>query len=100
MNTGSTKIDFETCVPASDVVSCDLDGEAALLDMRSGVYFSLNRIGAIIWEHLQSGASRATLVESVTSRFDVDPEVFLADLHVLLAELQARGLIESRELTT
>jgi hypothetical protein len=98
MNSSSSIIDFEKYVPASDVVSCDLEGEAALLDMRSGVYFSLNRIGAIIWEHLQLGASLSALLEAITNRFDVDPEVFLADLNALLHTLQARGLIESREL--
>jgi hypothetical protein len=35
-----------TVVAAKDQVSCDLVGEAVILDMKSGIYYGLNPVGA------------------------------------------------------
>src|SRR5438874_308601 len=39
-------------VPADELLSSELDGEAVILDLTSGVYFGLNGVGARIWELL------------------------------------------------
>ena len=45
-----TKISINsTVMVADDVVSCDLDGEAAILNIKDGVYYGLDPVGAKIW---------------------------------------------------
>jgi len=45
-----TKISINsTVMVADDVVSCDLDGEAAILNLKDGVYYGLDPVGAKIW---------------------------------------------------
>jgi hypothetical protein len=79
--------------PNSDLLSSELDGEAVILDLSSGVYFGLNVVGARIWELLQAGrdlrAVRATLLEE----FDVPPDRCEADLLGLVHRLAADGLV-------
>jgi hypothetical protein len=37
-------------VVSPDQVSCDLSGEASILNLKSGVCFGLNTVGASIWK--------------------------------------------------
>jgi len=36
-------------VVSKDQISCDLAGEAAILELKSGTYFGLDEIGATVW---------------------------------------------------
>ena len=38
---------------AGEQASCDLTGEAVILNLRSGQYFSLNDVGTRIWNLIQ-----------------------------------------------
>ena len=42
---------------SEDVVSRDLEGEAVILNLDSGTYFGLDRVGTRIWSLLQEGGS-------------------------------------------
>lgn len=83
-----------TVIPGQDVVSCDLDGDAVLLDLESSRYFKLNRVGAHIWAELGSGATVGDLRRSVMESFEVDPDRCVRDLDNLLAALSASGLVK------
>jgi PqqD family protein of HPr-rel-A system len=75
------------------VVYAELDDEAVLLDVETGVYFGLNAIGTQIWNALQQGASPAEIVRQVLAEYEVEPPALQADVAEFLATLQARGLI-------
>lgn len=79
-------------IPGRDVVSCDLDGDAVLLDLVSSRYFKLNRVGAHVWAKLGSGATVGELRRAVMENFDVDPDRCVRDLDDLLAALNKAGL--------
>lgn len=81
-------------VPGQDVVSCDLDGDAVLLDLETSRYFKLNRVGAHIWEALGGGASVGDVRRSVMESFDVDPDRCVRDIDNLLAALRTAGLVK------
>ena len=38
---------------AKEQVSCDLAGEAVILNLKSGQYFGLNEVGTRIWNLIQ-----------------------------------------------
>lgn len=77
-----------------EVVDCDLGGERALLDMKSGEYFTLNRTGAAIWAALQTPQSLDELVALVSDRFDVSTELCRRDVESLLRSLDEAGLLD------
>nr|WP_047168732.1 PqqD family protein [Sphingomonas sp. Y57] len=80
--------------PGDDVVHCDLDGGAVLLDLRTRRYFKLNRVSAHVWSRLGDRAEVGALRRSILETFDVDPERCTRDLDALLEAMSAAGLIE------
>lgn len=76
-----------------EVVSCDLGGEAALLDLRTSRYFGLNAVGSLVWTSLAEPAAPSALAEIVSSRFEVEKPRAEADIRMLLDRLEAEGLV-------
>jgi hypothetical protein len=79
---------------ASDQVSCDLDGEAAILNLKSGTYFGLDPVGAFVWNQLATPRPVSTIATAMLEHYDVEPERCRSDLLVLLSQLNERGLLE------
>lgn len=82
---------------SSRQVSCDLNGEAAILQLDQSVYFGLKGVGALVWLALEKPQSLAELNCLVCKEFDVDAARAEADLVKFLSELQAAGLVEGVE---
>ncbi len=78
---------------SADQVSCDLDGEAAILDLKQGVYYGLNTVGAAVWALIAEPRRVDEIERAVLAEFDVTPEQCHRDLYELLNELAARGLL-------
>ena len=57
----SSLSDRTTVVVAKDQVSCDLAGEAAILNLKNGVYYGLNTVGARVWNLVQEPKTFAEL---------------------------------------
>lgn len=76
-----------------DVLSRDLDGEAVLLDLRSGRYFGLNGTGAFVWQQLKDGLEREEIAHALTDEYEVDIKTARADVSVFIDTLIERGLI-------
>ena len=45
--------------PSPDVQGTSLEGETVLLDLSTGRYYTLNRLGSVIWEHCTRPATRS-----------------------------------------
>jgi hypothetical protein len=84
-------------VAAKEQVSCDVGGEAAILNMRNGVYYGLDSVGARVWDLIQQPLCVADLHAAVLREYDVEPARCEHDLLALLQSLLAEGLIELRE---
>ena len=85
-----------TVVVTKDQVSADLSGEAAILNLKSGVYYGLNPVGARIWSLIQEPKTVTEIKDTLLLEFDTEPEQCEADLFALLNELLSHGLIEVR----
>lgn len=75
------------------VVSCELKGEMALLDLRSNTYYGLNKIGAYIWEIVQEPRSVSQICEALIERYEVDPERCRVDVETLVCQLADAKLV-------
>lgn len=78
---------------ADEVVSRVLDGEAMILDLRSGTYFGLNAVGTRIWELIGRGATPRQIRATLCDEFEVDEPSASRDLTELLATLCRKGLL-------
>jgi hypothetical protein len=84
-------------VASQDQVSCDLAGEAAILDMKSGIYYGLNAVGAWIWNLIQEPRTVYEVRDALLKEYEVEPERCERDLLALLQELAAKELIEVKD---
>jgi len=85
-----------TIVAAKKQVSCDLAGQAAILNLESGLYYGLEDVGARIWDLIQEPRTVRQLRDLLTKEYDVEPERCERDLLSLLARLATAGLVEIR----
>lgn len=53
--------------------------------------YTLNSLGAFIWEQLTEPATRVQLEQAVLAEYDADPAVVVADLDRFLAEMVSIG---------
>ena len=83
-------------VAVKDQVSCNLAGEAAILNIKSGVYYGLDPVGARIWSLLQDPRTVDDIRSTIVDEYDVEPERCERDLIDLLEKLLAEGLIEAK----
>jgi hypothetical protein len=79
---------------SKDQVSCDLNGEAAILNLKTGTYYGLDPVGATIWKMMEQPCTVESLREQMLRRYEVEPERIQSDLLDLLEKLKAEGLIE------
>ena len=84
-------------VASKDQVSCKLGEDAAILHLGSGVYYSLNPVGARVWALLQEPIPVQRLREMVLAEFDVTPDRVDRDLLDLLNLLSAEKLIDVQD---
>jgi hypothetical protein len=81
-------------VAAKDQVSCDLDGEAAVLNLSTGIYYGLDKVGATIWQNLQKPTAVGQIHEAIVSAYEVDEQTAQSDLMTFLTEMMNEGLVE------
>ena len=85
-----------TVVASKDQVSCEVQGEAAILQMKAGIYYSLDRVGARVWERIQQPTRVSDLCRLVVAEYEVEAERCERDIMELLEQLSTAGLIEVR----
>jgi len=85
----------ETRVVASqEQVSCDLGGEAAILNLKNGIYYGLDPVGARVWNLIQQPRTLAELREILVAEYDVDAARVESDIRDLLTQLLDNELVE------
>lgn len=80
----------------ADVLFRDLEGEAVLLDLKSGRYYGLNELGTRIWELLTRTGRLDRVYEKLLEEYEVAGATLEKDLVSLVGELGRRGLLEIR----
>lgn len=79
-----------------DQISCDLAGEAAILNLKNSVYYGLDPVGSSVWSLIQEPKTLAEIRVALLSIYDVDSRELDSDLQALLTQLSEHGLIEIR----
>ncbi len=79
-----------------DVLFTQLDdGSGVLLHLGSGLYYTLNQAGVVVWKAVGEGESDiTTLAKRLCASFDVDMAEAEREATRLLSDLQKDGLIK------
>jgi len=76
-----------------EVIAETIDGEAVLVNLETGDYFSLDRVGAEIWNVLSAGATIEEIGSVLATRYGLDPDIARAAVVGLIEEMQKEGLV-------
>jgi coenzyme PQQ synthesis protein D (PqqD) len=76
-----------------EVAAKVMDGEAILINLSNGIYYSMDKVGAVVWELVERNFSPEEMVASIVSRYEVETEKAQADVERLLKELVDEKLI-------
>ena len=74
--------------------TAEMAGEAVVLDLKDGVYYSLDNVGARVWDLVQEPRSVGAIRDSVVAEFAVESERCERDVLALLQQMATAGLIE------
>jgi len=91
----AAEIDRSSRVEATkEVAAADLQDEAVILNLKDGVYYGLNPVGARIWELVQEPRTVGELCDTIASEYEVDPDQCERDVIALVRELSDNSLVE------
>ena len=72
-----------------------IDGEAVIINLDSGNYYSLVEVGSFIWSLVEKGASASDVQDLVLQTYQGDATDIARGVQELLAQLQQENLIVS-----
>ncbi len=82
------------------VITRELDGETILLNLDTGIYFGLDKVGTDVLRAIRSVGTLGEALDLVQSEYDVEPAVLTTDFLRLVDELLAKGLLQCTESPT
>ena len=86
-------------VNAPMVISEVLEGEAVIMNLESGHYFSCQDVGAEIWSLIELGTPESRILDHLVSRYSADPEVMSGATAKFLSTLKKHDLIREGPVT-
>jgi hypothetical protein len=76
-----------------EVAAKVLDGEAIMINLSNGTYYSMDKVGGFVWELLEKGYTLREVVAAIATRYDVAQEQARSDVERLAAELVEENLV-------
>jgi hypothetical protein len=76
-----------------DVVFRELDGEAVILHLGTGLYYGLDAVGTRMWQVLAEHGDLGVALDVLAAEYDVSRERLRADLVRLVEALCDKGLV-------
>lgn len=76
-----------------NVVSETIDGETVIVNLSDGTYYSLDRVGAEVWNLIEREFSLGSIVTAISQRFTGEPTVIEDSVKTLILQLRAEKLL-------
>lgn len=86
-----------TVVASEDHITANLGGDSVVMHPGTEMYFTLDAVGARIWELLQTVTSVAAIRDAIVAEYDVEIDRCERDLLALLTDLQSHGLLRETD---
>lgn len=79
---------------SEEVVAKVMDGEAIIINLATGVYYSLDEAGAAMWELIEAGRHLHDVAVAIAARYEVTADQAAQDVLHLASELVREDLVE------
>jgi coenzyme PQQ synthesis protein D (PqqD) len=76
-----------------EVAAKVMDGEAILIHLTNGIYYSMDKVGGVVWELIEKRLSLAEIRAAIGLRYDVSADQAQADVERLANELLQENLV-------
>ena len=86
-----------TVVASEDQITANLGGDSVVMHPGTEMYFTLDAVGARIWELLQTVTSVGAIRDAIVAEYDVEIDRCERDLLALLTDLQSHGLLRETD---
>ena len=80
-------------VNSPQVINETIDGEAIMINLATGAYYSLDRVGGDVWTALEQGAGLDDVVAFLQQKYEGPVDVMALGVQALLDQLAAEELI-------
>jgi DNA-binding NarL/FixJ family response regulator len=87
-------------VNSPNVIHEIIDGEAVLVNMANGSYYSIDSVGAVVWDYIEKGLSGSQIVEAISDQYAGEQAEIATGIEQLIGDLEAEQLIVAAESTT
>jgi hypothetical protein len=84
-------------VNSPQVINETIDGEAIMINLATGAYYSLDRVGGDVWSVIEHGASVDDVVGALQGRYEGDAAEMAAGVQALLDQLVAEELVQTTD---
>jgi hypothetical protein len=81
---------------SEDAVFRELEGEAVIVHLASGMYYGLDPVGTRLWQLIDAHGQLQPVFDAALEEFEVEPERLQRDLLQLVSELASRQLVVVR----
>ena len=79
---------------SKEVIFQELEGEAVLLNLQNGIFFSLNPVATRMWELLSELGQAEKVLKQLLQEYDASEEQLRQDLVAFIEKLKSKGLVE------
>ena len=79
---------------SKEVIFQELEGEAVLLNMQSGIFFGLNPVAKRMWELLNELGQAEKVLQQLLQEYEASEEQLRQDLVDFIEKLKSKGLVE------
>ena len=80
-------------INSPQVISENIDGEVVIANLQTGIYYSIERVGADVWPWFENGISEEDLVKTAVVRYSGDPSDIGSGITEFVRKLLAERLI-------
>ena len=89
------RMSVHTCLRPNEpaIAATVIDGEAIIINVLTGVYYSLDGVGSVIWSLIAAGYRNQQIIEQVLALYSVSPQQVREDLEKLIGQLLAEHIV-------
>jgi DNA-binding NarL/FixJ family response regulator len=80
-------------VNSPNVIHEIIDGEAVLVNMENGSYYSIDSVGAVVWDYIEKGLSNRQIVQAISNQYAGNQEEISTGIEKLIDDLKTERLI-------
>lgn len=77
-----------------DVAGKVIDGEAIIMNLTNGAYYSVDAVGAVIWQWIDEEQPTSTIIERLNAAFPNSSAAITRDVDAFITQLLNDGLVQ------